>query len=368
MTNLAINANGLVGFSSGAAAFGSGYYGNYGTEHIPLTNIPCATIAAFWDDLYMWPEMGSTVSFAVIGADGGRTGVVEFAHMGFHGYYGTNDFVSFQVQFSELETNAVRVVFSEANGQGCGAAATLGALSTGECGVEYSFDDDGSVFPGLAIEYHVGIGTSPAKTDTDDDGLGDAEELALGTNPHDSDTDRDGLLDKWEIEHPPFSPLDATDGAADADGDRLSNAYEVMQLGSDWQDPDTDDDGLTDGEECGYACASPIPQESFDMTGATDILCQYDDIDQGRLSISLPFPIRLPDADVCSNLVVLINGELALATDAEAWMALFPCEERPVIVRAFSDDLLAYTNELGSALSVAAFGTNGVRRFVVEYR
>lgn len=582
MTNLAINANGLVGFSSGEAAVESGYSYNGSIGSIPVSGGASATVAAFWDNLILRPDMDSSVSLAVLGPDGCRTGVVEFAHVGFY-YGGTNDFVSFQVQFRESETNVVRVVFSEAVGQGCGESATLGACSTCDDGVEYAFNEDGAVFPGLDVEYHFGLGTDPAKSDTDEDGLSDSEELTLGTNPcledtdgdglcdgaevtvgtdpfeidtdgdllpdgwevsndmdpldaadgnydgdgdgltlgeeislywidpldtdtdndglddgaeislgtdpNDSDTDGDGLEDghedyigtcpllvdtdadgipdKWEADHAAFNPCDSADGLADRDGDGLSNAFEIMQSLTHWKKPDTDGDGLSDyaewngttnpldpdsdgdglndgeemmlgtdpldsdtdgdgcpdgwedkygfdpldeespalnadpdgdglsnldearvgtdpgdahtdgdgsligdglsdGKEYGYVSAST--QAPIDMAGATNLLCGFADLDSGRISLPLPFPIQPYGAAVCSNLVVGIDGELALATDDYDWLPYYSSDNRPVVIHAFRDDLEAYTNELGSALSVATFVTNGVRRFVVEYR
>lgn len=258
MTNLAVNANGLVGFSSGGAAFGSGRYNNYRAEDLPLADVLCATVAAFWDDLVVSPEMDSEVSLAVVGLTGCRTGIVEFVDIGFT-VGGTSDFVSFQVQFRETETNVVRVVFSEAAGLGCGEAATLGARSTCDDGVEYSFNDDGSVFPSLVVEYHFGIGTDPLQPDSDGDGMGDGWENQHqddGFNPlvhNSSDSDPDN------------------DGDADSDGDGLTNQQE-SGASTDPGAPDTDGDGLNDGAEVGQGSdpndrADTIPVQWVSVTG-----------------------------------------------------------------------------------------------------
>jgi hypothetical protein len=45
-------------------------------------------------------------------------------------------------------------------------------------------------------------------------------------------------------------------GCDDSDGDGLSDAFELM-IGTDPFDPDTDDDGLFDGTEMGFACDNP---------------------------------------------------------------------------------------------------------------
>lgn len=66
--------------------------------------------------------------------------------------------------------------------------------------------------------------------DRDGDGLGDDDERAIGSDPDDPDSDDDGVIDGAEI-HP----------GLDSDGDGLINAL----------DPDSDGDGLLDGTEAG---------------------------------------------------------------------------------------------------------------------
>ena len=377
----------------------------------------------------------------------------------------------------------MHVVYSEASGLGTGVSATIGARATRGGSVEYSKNEANAVMPGLHVTYHfghgtdpsradgdgdgisdpaeLGLGTDPNNPDTDGDGLCDGQEIALGTDPFLADTDADGIGDKWEASHPPFDPLDPSDGPADADGDGLSNAFEISQSNTDWAladsdgdglsdyaecngdtdplDPDTDDDGLTDGEEatlgtdpccedsdedgcsdgwevqfgfdplldadplpdadpdldglpnldeaglgtnpfaadtdgdgltdgeeCGFVSALPL--QPFDMSGATDILGLFANPDNGRVSIPMPFAVRVHGSAACSNLVAGIDGILALSSDDDNWIPSSPSSFNPAILSAFHDDLVAYTNELGSALMVATFGTNGVRRFVVEYR
>lgn len=73
-----------------------------------------------------------------------------------------------------------------------------------------------------------------AGQDSDGDGLPDIQEEALGTDPNDPDSDDDGLNDGAEV-----------------------NTYL-----SDPLDPDTDDDGLTDGEEVNTHHTDPIETDS----------------------------------------------------------------------------------------------------------
>ena len=116
-------------------------------------------------------------------------------------------------------------------------------------------------------------GTDPNLADTDEDGLTDGQETAdTGTSPLSADTDSDGVLDGDEvvqgtdpldglaaapiaeapaIEETPITepaPAEAVAAPGDSDGDGLEDAIEV-ELGTDPVDLDTDDDGLTDGDE-----------------------------------------------------------------------------------------------------------------------
>ena len=64
-------------------------------------------------------------------------------------------------------------------------------------------------------------------TDTDGDGLTDAEETSLyGTNPDDPDTDADGMPDGWEVANG-LNPL-ANDAWLDPDGDGIGNLNEFL--------------------------------------------------------------------------------------------------------------------------------------------
>lgn len=117
-----------------------------------------------------------------------------------------------------------------------------------------------------------GTPASPAAVstkDTDGDGLTDVREAALGTNPNLRDTDGDGVDDGDEVDvyhtnplvydppaapatPPPTRPTATTSAPAnatvDSDKDGLSDVEELRR-GTDPQKPDTDGDGLTDGDE-----------------------------------------------------------------------------------------------------------------------
>jgi hypothetical protein len=77
--------------------------------------------------------------------------------------------------------------------------------------------------------------------DTDGDGLSDGLEMQLGTNPNDADSDDDGVPDGQE-----------TNPAEDTDGDGIINALDF----------DSDDDSLFDGTEMGLDCSNAATDAS----------------------------------------------------------------------------------------------------------
>jgi len=129
-------------------------------------------------------------------------------------------------------------------------------------------DSDGD---GLTDDQESTYGTDPNDSDSDDDGLTDYEELFThSTDPLDEDTDGGGLEDGYEIDTA-RNPLDASDDVVaedDADGDGLSDDEEA-DLGTDPDDSDTDDDGLTDYEEVEEYGTDPLDVDT-DGDGASD--------------------------------------------------------------------------------------------------
>jgi hypothetical protein len=144
------------------------------------------------------------------------------------------------------------------------------ATATTRQSVSDNADDDED---GLTNAAEDEAGTDPTLADTDEDGLTDGEESTeIGTSPLSADTDSDGVLDGDEVaqgsdpldgigaapttEAAPAvessstepTPASAVAAPGDSDGDGLDDAIEV-ELGTDPIDPDTDDDGATDGDE-----------------------------------------------------------------------------------------------------------------------
>ena len=110
-------------------------------------------------------------------------------------------------------------------------------------------DSDGD---GITNANEVAMGTDPKSADSDGDGQNDGSEQNSGSDPSDSestyaDADADGMSDSYETANG-FNPNDSSDAAKDADGDGITNANEVA-MGTDPNNPDSDSDGQNDGSE-----------------------------------------------------------------------------------------------------------------------
>ncbi|WP_205859080.1 M4 family metallopeptidase [Pleionea sediminis] len=81
------------------------------------------------------------------------------------------------------------------------------------------------------------------------------------------DSDRDGISDFAEMIIG-FDPQSAADGAADFDGDGITNRVEMLE-GYDPKDKDSDNDGLTDGDEL-LTFGTEVMDSDSDGDGMTD--------------------------------------------------------------------------------------------------
>ncbi len=137
-------------------------------------------------------------------------------------------------------------------------------------------DSDGD---GVNDGVEVSNGTDPNDPDSDDDGLTDGDEVNThGTDPLDSDSDDDGLPDGWEVyfgleARPAFGGADGDDGAAgDPDGDELNNFFEC-QIGTSPISSDTDGDEMPDKWEVnnGLRPTSNDANDDADHDGMTNL-------------------------------------------------------------------------------------------------
>jgi hypothetical protein len=157
------------------------------------------------------------------------------------------------------------------------------------------------------------VTSDPAVLDTDGDGLSDREELNEGTDPREMDTDRDGLLDGRDLPLPNGSALaenltarsilrggegqflgelDAgtrpfdwdsdrpfPDGIADGDeirGWEVNRTTRAYRVSGDPTNPDSDNDGLSDGAERDRGCDPRSPDTDADQAGdLVDVDCAH---------------------------------------------------------------------------------------------
>jgi outer membrane protein OmpA-like peptidoglycan-associated protein len=110
------------------------------------------------------------------------------------------------------------------------------------------------------------------ETDSDGDGLTDAEEARLGTNPRLKDTDGDGLTDGDEVKVYKTDPLNR-----DTDFDLLSDGEEVLKYKTDPLKPDTDAGGVWDGHEVLEDGTDPLNKNDDLMLFAVQVEFGYDE-------------------------------------------------------------------------------------------
>jgi hypothetical protein len=165
--------------------------------------------------------------------------------------------MSVQIVFSTVERfpNGHRfhaeIVYGEMGTNAMARPVFVGYRSVGGTNnVIYSNNETGHLRSYMHLAFMDGYETDPLCADTDYDDLSDGEEVALGTDPCRPDTDRDGLPDGWEMSNglDPLSNVGDDGTVGDSDEDGLENIDEYLN-GTDPNLPDTDGDGVNDGQE-----------------------------------------------------------------------------------------------------------------------
>lgn len=405
-SHLSANVNGLVGlYGEDGRILSSSSDGNYDLRErnaIDFSRVQLA-IAAFWDDLKLYPaELDSAIVLADVQTNGQRFCVVEYRNMGFTGSSSpsVSNLVSFQIAFAEGVSNRITVCFKDAEGNGDGRSATLGAQTIRQY-AQYSYIK-AVVSNGLDLVYMLGYGTDPLKADTDGDGLTDGdevdrksdplnpdtdgdgltdgEEIAIGSDPLLSDTDGDTLPDAWEAKYGwPVSiyndPLD------DPDDDGLNNAQEAA-LGTDPCRPDTDVDNLDDSEEVSFAQIAYNGLNSFDTSEGISLFeaVSVNYLTGGTTNVALPFPVIF-DGLSMTSMSVNLNGMLELFGPEQSNFVSrvgnysnrdltkdgLDYYGSGLVVAGLWDNLYVYRAS-DSSITLADIQTNGNRYCVVDYR
>ena len=118
---------------------------------------------------------------------------------------------------------------------------------------DYGGKNDGYYSFGIGLIFVNGSGAS----DADGDGLTKKEEKELGTDPNNPDTDGDGLKDGEEVRTYFTNPLNP-----DTDGDSLTDGDEVRKYKTDPAKADTDGDELNDNDEINTYKTDPLKKDT----------------------------------------------------------------------------------------------------------
>ena len=407
-TNALVCMNGVVHLlcptnSGGTRYSDCGYSGGLSNTQWSAMHV---TIALFNADLYArTAEWDSKVLYGSVESGGRMFGVVEYRNVGLYSLRNAepNELLTCQMIIPADETNTVYISYLCASNTFREIAAAVGV----QCGRMRSWKVGETYYnlawpltPGfprdcLTIKYLIGTGTNPCDSDTDADGLSDAEEalslstdplvadsdgdllldaeeIAIGTDPLDTDTDGDGMPDGWEV----LTGLDplADDAAGDPDGDGLDSLREY-EFGTSPMSDDSDGDGLPDSTEIGrWKRVDHMPV--FDVSGGTNLLLASRGYYGGTFIVPLPFTVRCAGY-VHTNMTVGVCGMVGLMSDRGGVSSFsVPCSNYDLssyrassshtAIAAYWDDLCAPANS-GSRITVADVETNGLRYAVVEY-
>lgn len=161
---------------------------------------------------------------------------------------------------------------------------------------------DGALGSGASIVTQLGEGVHTlTATATDTLGKSDSASLTV-TSYGSSDTDTDGLADNWEFSN--FGSLTET-ATDDFDNDGLSNLGE-FNLGTTPTDPDTDGDGVSDGDEVNVYGLDPTQSNKGDVAPRNALNGL---VDAGDLVVMTRLVSGVVTATVLESALADINGD-----------------------------------------------------------
>lgn len=187
-----------------------------------------------------------------------------------------------------------------------------GAFSTGFDLEGYRNENDKTWESYINIGLGLTMVNESCSSDRDKDKLSRCEEEKLGSDPKNPDSDSDGLNDGDEVLNWRTDPTNP-----DSDGDGLNDFKEVIELNTNAINPDTDEDGLSDGEEVLKYGTNPLKPDSDndDLSDSLEII-KYktnplrSDTDGDGLSDGAEVNIYLTDpTNLDSDLDGLSDGE-----------------------------------------------------------
>lgn len=210
--------------------------------------------------------------------------------------------------------------------------------------------------------------------DSDNDGIADAiEQYWTLTDPDDPDTDRDGLLDGDEL----LSSVTTNPLAYDTDGDGVGDGDEIS-AGANPYRSDSDFDGLTDAQELGSMTA--LTGDDFmwlDVSGGTNLLAGIANTNTKDWKCPLDMVATINNVQY-TNMSVRVDGTVYLLCPTNNLignvknhagdLANVCWSDKHLAIAACSADLYARTANWGSAITCDTVTTNGCRYCVVEYR
>lgn len=213
-------------------------------------------------------------------------------------------------------------------------------------------DPEGLSFAGSASEWVL------CSADLDEDGLLHCDELEHGTDPALPDTDDDGLLDGEEVfgTRNPYPPAATDPLVADTDGDSLADGPEV-DAGTDPNDQDTDDGGEPDGAET-FRGSDPLD-------GTDDYYGVYASLERQGAASGTPLPVEWVGVDPHTSLQrgnhSLSGVDLTVQHDQGQWIMHNGTET--YISNGFRFTLFDFRGEVAYTSTLQGNGTQDILSF-----